>query len=114
MKKQLFMFPVAVVVLTAFVRLPINQSTQTAPEIPAEVNALLTKNGCAACHALDRKLVGPAWQDIAAKKYSKKRILELVAKPDPNNWPGFPPMAPQATVPKEELGKIAMWLVKMK
>ena len=31
--------------------------------------ALATKNGCTACHAADKKLVGPAFQDIA-KKYA--------------------------------------------
>jgi cytochrome c len=114
MKKQLIMFSVAVIVLSAFVRLPQNQPAITAPEIPAAVNALLTKNGCVACHTIDHKLVGPSWQDIAAKKYSKKRILELVAKPEPGNWPGYPPMAPLPTAPKEDLNSIAAWLVKMK
>lgn len=83
------------------------------PEIPADIQTLLSKHGCQACHAMDRKLVGPKWTDVAAKGYNAKRIMALVAKPEPNNWPGYPPMAAQ-NVPKGELSKIANWLVSMK
>lgn len=87
--------------------------TPADPEIPADVKPLLDKYGCTACHAINRKLVGPKWTDIGAKKYSKKRIMELVAKPEPANWPGYPPMAAQ-NVPKSDLTKIATWLSTMK
>mgnify|MGYP002148698184 FL=1 len=83
------------------------------PVIPADIQALLDKNGCAACHALSRKLVGPMWTEVAAKKYSAKRISQLVAKPEPANWPGYVPMVAQ-NVPKAELSKIANWLSKLK
>lgn len=33
----------------------------------AEGEALLKKNNCFACHAMDRKVVGPAFKDVAAK-----------------------------------------------
>ena len=84
------------------------------PVIPADIQALLDKNGCAACHNLNRKLVGPMWTDIAAKKYSAKKISELVKKPVPENWPGYVPMLAQTNVPKAELTKIASWLAALK
>jgi cytochrome c551/c552 len=83
------------------------------PTIPADVQALLDKHGCAACHNMSRKLVGPIWPDIAAKKYSAKRITQLVAKPEPANWPGYVPMAAQS-VPKADMKKIADWLANLK
>ena len=83
------------------------------PEIPADVQALLDKHGCAACHSMTRKLVGPIWTDIAAKKYSAKRIAQLVAKPEPANWPGYVPMVAQK-VPKADMEKIAKWLANLK
>lgn len=83
------------------------------PTIPADVQGLLDKYGCTACHALGRKLVGPMWTDVAAKKYSAKRITQLVAKPEPANWPGYPPMVAQR-VAKADMTKIANWLVSMK
>ena len=83
------------------------------PDVPSDVQVLLEKHGCAACHSMSRKLVGPMWPEIAAKKYTAKRIAQLVAKPEPANWPVYIPMAAQK-VPKAELKKIEEWLVGMK
>lgn len=47
----------------------------------ADVTALAQKNGCFACHAIDNKLVGPAWKDIAKKyKGDKGAEAKLIAK----------------------------------
>ncbi len=105
MKYSLVLLPL-VVLLAAF-------SPSTEPEIPADVKALLDKNGCMACHHMSRKLVGPTWTAIAAKKYTPKRIIQLIQKPEPANWPGYVPMLAQPTVPKAELTKIANWLSKL-
>ena len=87
---------------------------KTTPEIPAEIQALLEKNGCVACHNMTHKLVGPMWTDVAAKKYSAKRITELVKKPEPGNWPGSVPMLAQSNIPAAELTKISKWLANLK
>ena len=89
-------------------------NTATEPGIPDDINALLVKNTCATCHKLNEKLVGPSWKDIAAKKYKKSKIVSLVYKPVPSNWPLYPPMAALPNVPKSEAGKIAGWLVTLK
>jgi cytochrome c len=39
----------------------------TAVAAHADADAILNKAGCMACHAKDKKLVGPAFKDIAAK-----------------------------------------------
>lgn len=83
------------------------------PDIPVEIGALLNKYTCSSCHAFSTKLVGPSWKDIADKKYTKKRIVELVYKPSPGNWPTYPPMIAQTNVPKADLNKIAAWLIKV-
>jgi len=83
------------------------------PVIPADIQALLDKYTCSACHKMDQKLVGPKWTDVAAKKYSAKRIAQLVEKPEPANWPGYVPMVAQK-VPKADLDKIAKWLANLK
>ncbi len=105
MKKTLLFLPLYAGLL-AFT--PIMES----PDVPADIQALFDKNGCAACHNVSKKMVGPSWTDIAAKGYSKKKIGQLVAKPVPANWPGFVPMAAQK-VPKAEMDKIAGWLVSI-
>jgi cytochrome c len=110
MKKLLLLVPFAVMMAAA----PGPQNTTPDPTVPADVEVLLNKYGCNACHNIKRKLVGPIWTDIAAKGYTKKRIIQLVKKPEPNNWPGYPQMAPQPTVAKADLDKIAGWLVSLK
>jgi len=35
---------------------------------------------CSACHAVDRRAVGPAFKDVAAKYKDKKNADELIAK----------------------------------
>ncbi len=52
-----------------------------ASAMAADMPDLAKKNGCTACHAIDRKLVGPAWMEVA-KKYKGDAGAEakLVAK----------------------------------
>lgn len=76
-----------------------------------EVKPLLAKNTCLACHAIDKKVVGPAYADVAKRKYSNEKIVELIYAPKPENWPDYStPMAPMPQVPKAEAMKIAAWI----
>jgi len=109
MIKLLVLLPLLAVLL-AFTPAPAPTPEKSGPEIPADIQALLDRHGCAACHNMARKLVGPKWTDIAAKKYSAKRIIALIKKPEPANWPGYVPMLAQPTVPKADLTKISNWL----
>jgi cytochrome c551/c552 len=76
-----------------------------------DVKPLLAKNTCLACHNPDKKQVGPAYVDIAKRNYSNERIVELIHKPEPQNWPGYAtPMPPMPQVPREEALEIAAWI----
>jgi cytochrome c len=79
-------------------------------DFPAEIKPLMQKYTCFACHKIDVRLVGPAYQDVAKKKYSVDKIVALIAKPQPANWPGYPPMAPMTNVPKGDAIIIAKWI----
>lgn len=46
----------------------------------ADGEAALTKSGCMACHAKDKKLVGPAFKDIAAKYKGQDVAAKLFEK----------------------------------
>ena len=81
--------------------------------VPADIHALLEKNGCNACHKLDKKLIGPSWLDIAARRYPKKKLTQLVYQPEPANWPGYVPMQPMPLAPKSELDKISAWIAAL-
>ena len=63
----------------------------------AKAQELLTKSGCVACHAKDKKLVGPAFQEIA-KKYkgnagAEAQLIKKVMEGGSGNW-GAIPMPP--------------------
>lgn len=78
--------------------------------IPADVEKLLTQYACLACHKADAKVIGPAYAEVAQKKYTDAQIVELIYTPKPANWPGFPPMVPMKHVPKDDALKIAGWI----
>ena len=63
----------------------------------AESLALARKSGCLACHNVDKKVVGPAWKDVAAKYKGKPdikaQLVEKVKKGGKGNW-GQVPMPP--------------------
>ena len=82
--------------------------------IPEDIQALLAKNTCLACHTVDTKLVGPAYKEVAQKNYTPEQMVELVHKPKPENWPGYAPMAPLPDVPAEDIIKIANWINTLK
>ena len=76
-----------------------------------QVLALLKKHTCLACHAKDKKVIGPSYEDIAKRKYSDQQILALVYKPNPQNWPDYATeMAPMSHIPANDVLKIASWI----
>ena len=83
------------------------------PKIPADVEKLLQKNTCLACHNADKKVVGPAYKEVAKRNYTKDQIVELIYKQKPCNWPGYPPMAALPNVPRSEALKIATWITSL-
>lgn len=49
--------------------------------LAVEMPPLAKQNGCTSCHAIDRKLMGPAWLDVSKKyKGTKGADAKLVAK----------------------------------
>lgn len=82
-------------------------------KVPDDIAALLQKNTCFACHKADTKLIGPAYTEVAKRNYTPERILELVRKPNPANWPGYIPMAALPNAPEAEVLKIAKWIVSL-
>jgi cytochrome c551/c552 len=77
----------------------------------AEIEPLLVKNTCTACHQVNKRQVGPAFSDIAKRKYSNERIVELIYNPEPKNWPEHEtPMAAMPQVPRADALKIAAWI----
>ena len=85
-------------------------TTSKAPTY-AEIEPLLVKNTCVACHQPTKRQVGPAYADVAKRRYTNERIVQLIYNPEPKNWPEHEtPMAPMPQVPKDEALKIASWI----
>jgi cytochrome c551/c552 len=77
----------------------------------ANVKPLLMKHTCLACHAEGKKVIGPSFADIAKRKYSDERIVELIYVPEPQNWPDYAvPMMGMPQVPKPDAMEIAGYI----
>jgi cytochrome c551/c552 len=80
-----------------------------------EVKGMLASYTCLSCHNSDKKMVGPAFREIAKRKYSPEKIVQLIHNPKPENWPDYPaPMPPMPQVKKEDGLKIAAYINSLK
>lgn len=78
--------------------------------------ALMTKAACNACHQVDKKAVGPAYKDVAAKYKGNAKALELltekVRKGGMGNWGAIPmPPNPKEKIGDEDLKKLLTWIL---
>jgi cytochrome c len=79
--------------------------------------ALATSKNCLACHAIDKKLVGPAYKDVAAKYAGQKDAVDKLAakimKGGSGVW-GPVPMPANTQVNEAEAKKLAAWVLTLK
>lgn len=83
--------------------------------LPATANLQLAqKHACTACHAVDKKLVGPAYQEVAKRYAGKKDALATVSdhirKGGSGQW-GPVPMPPQPGLSDADLKTLAAWVL---
>lgn len=82
----------------------------------ADVQLATTKN-CLACHAVDKKLVGPSFKDIAAKYAGQTdaaiKLQAKVLKGGSGVW-GPVPMPANAQVNSDEAKKLVAWILEQK
>jgi len=88
-----------------------------APLDMASGQALLQKEGCAACHAVDKKIVGPAYVDVAAKykgdTSAAAKLVQKVKSGGAGVW-GQVPMPPNPKVPEEDVKALVNWILTLK
>ena len=79
--------------------------------------ALATAKNCMACHAVDKKLVGPSYKDVAAKYTGQKDAVEKlsvkVIKGGSGVW-GPIPMPANAQVTPDEAKILVAWILTQK
>ena len=79
--------------------------------------ALAKSKNCMACHAVDKKLVGPSYKDVAKKYAGQKdaadKLVAKVIKGGSGVW-GPVPMPANAQVNEAEAKKLAAWVLTLK
>ena len=79
--------------------------------------ALAKKHNCLVCHSVDKKVVGPAYKDVAAKyrndKTAEARLVQKVEKGGVGVW-GQVPMPPNSTVPDADVRALVKWILSLK
>jgi cytochrome c len=79
--------------------------------------ALATAKNCMACHAVDRKLVGPAYKEVAKKYAADKGATDSLAikiqKGGSGVW-GAVPMPANPQVTDADAKKLAAWILSQK
>lgn len=79
---------------------------------------LAKKNGCAACHSIDKKVVGPAWMDVA-KKYkgdagAEAMLIAKVSKGGGGVWGKVPMPAIDASGKKhDEIKQLVQFILAL-
>ena len=86
--------------------------------VPAQANeALAKKHACFACHAVDKKLVGPSYKEVAAKyrgdSAAEAKLADKVKKGSQGTW-GQVPMPPNAAVPDGDVRALVKWILSQK
>lgn len=89
----------------------------TAPLPALADEALAQSKNCMACHNMDKKVVGPAYVDVAAKYKTDKSAVDKLAikiiKGGSGVW-GPVPMPANTQVNEAEAKKLATWILGLK
>jgi cytochrome c len=100
---------ISTLVLSTFVLTP--HSAATASE------AMAQKNSCFACHAVDKKVLGPAFKDVAKKyadnKDATNQISKVLREGSSGKW-GSIPMPGQSNLSSDDANALANWVLSLK
>ncbi len=78
---------------------------------------LAKQSGCLSCHSVERKLLGPAWNDVSEKYQgdagAHQTLVNSIKKGSRGKWGGAA-MPPQTRVSDENVGKLADFILGLK
>jgi cytochrome c len=84
---------------------------------PSAGESLAKKSGCFACHSVQRKVIGPAYKDVAERYDGEKgavdKLVQKVKEGGSGVW-GSAGMPPQAQVKDEDIHRIVEWILTLK
>jgi cytochrome c len=95
-----------------------NEMAPAEDSLPAPTKdgpTLVEKNGCTVCHAIDHKIVGPAFRDVADKYQGNADAMRLLTKKVRDGgsgvW-GTIPMMPHPDISNADLDIMVHWVLK--
>ena len=78
---------------------------------------LAKSNGCLSCHAMDEKIVGPAYSKVAAKyaddKDAAASLAQSIRNGSSGKW-GRIPMPAHGNMNQEDINLLARWVLTIK
>jgi cytochrome c len=83
----------------------------------AQAEAMMKKYACAACHSIDKKVVGPAYVDVAAKYKGDKNAVEMLSKKVKEGGTGVwgqIPMPPNSATSAADINDLVAWILTLK
>ena len=85
---------------------------------PASANEKLAQaSGCMTCHALDKKVIGPSYKEVAEKyrndKQAEANLFQKVKAGGKGVW-GETPMPPNAHVKDDDIKTLVRWVLSQK
>jgi cytochrome c len=87
----------------------------TAANVAAESDAPIVTHGCVACHAIDKRTVGPAFREIAARyrgdSAAASKLAAKVSEGGAGAW-GEIPMPPHPQLGAAEIDGLVAWVLR--
>jgi cytochrome c len=83
----------------------------------AAAEALMKKDGCSACHSIDKKIIGPAYIEVAAKYKGDAGAAAKLAKKVKDGGSGVwgqVPMPPNVTTSDADIKSLVDWILTLK
>jgi len=91
---------------THSVETPASGQTAIVSVASGEMPAIAKQNNCTACHAIDKKVVGPSWKDVAARYKgqadAEAKLIAKVSKGGGGVWGSMPMPANDASGHKQD------------
>ncbi len=92
-------------------------SIGTQVAIAADGSALAQKGGCLACHGVDKKILGPAFKDVAAKYKGQKDIEDTLIKKvkagGSGVWGPMPMPSNAGKLSDDEFKTVVSWILAL-
>jgi cytochrome c len=79
--------------------------------------ALAQKSGCLNCHAIDKKVLGPSYKDVATKykgdKTAEAKLIQKVKTGGSGAWGNIPMPANSPQVKDEDIKTVVQWILTL-